>query len=201
MENQLMWQFSVHKKVRIFIIFTCLHLSAFAQQKVNPQTKNQSRIPTHKYTTQNSQIRDTLFVRPGGIVDTNAQKNQALISSRMMRLIFSRKGNESSGAKTQVVLAGPITLTITQTGTTCGYSNGTISVIATNGTAPYSFSINGSPSQSTGNFNGLVAGTPYNILVQDAIGTTATGVVTLTNMYAAPSVSVSTYTNVSACDA
>jgi len=194
-----MWQFSVHKKVRIFIIFTCLHLSAFAQQKVNPQTKNQSRIPTHKYTTQNSQIRDTLFVRPGGIVDTNAQKNQALISSRMMRLIFSRKGNESSGAKTQVVLAGPITLTITQTGTTCGYSNGTISVIATNGTAPYSFSINGSLSQGTGNFNDLVAGT-YNIVVQDANGTTATGTVTLPNTFSAPSVSVSAYTNVSACD-
>jgi gliding motility-associated-like protein len=199
MKNQLMWQFSVYKKVRIFIIFVCLHVSAFAQQKANPQSINQSTPPTHKYTSENSGIRDSLFVRHGGIIDTNTLKNQALISGRMMRLIFSRKGNESSGAKTQVVLGGPITLTITPTGTTCGYSNGTISVIATNGTAPYSFSINGSPSQSTGNFTGLVAGTPYNILVQDANGNTATGSVTLTNTFAAPSVSVSSYTSAATC--
>src|SRR5882762_4128204 len=116
MQNLLMWQISVHKKVRIFIIIACLHVTAFAQQKVNPPTKTQTRPPTHKYTTENSRKRDTLFVRPGGIVDTTTLKNEALIYSRMTRLIFSRRSNESSGVKKQVVLAGPIMLTITSTG-------------------------------------------------------------------------------------
>jgi hypothetical protein len=143
-----MWQISVHKKVRIFIIIACLHTGVFAQQKVNPPSKNQSGLPARQNNGKNSGIRDTMFVRQG-LVDTNTLKNEALLSGRMTRLIFSRRGNESSGVKKQIVLAGLITLTITYTGTTCGYSNGNISVIATNVTAPYSFSINGSPPQGT----------------------------------------------------
>jgi gliding motility-associated-like protein len=48
-----------------------------------------------------------------------------------------------------------------------GYTNGTITVTATGGITPYSYSLNGNPSQSSNEFIDLAAGS-YNIVVSDS---------------------------------
>lgn len=78
-----------------------------------------------------------------------------------------------------------ITLTVSTRGTTCEKSNGSIIVTAAGGTTPYSYSINGKPSQFTGNFFSLSAGA-YTILVTDAAGQTANQTATLTNTFSPP---------------
>ena len=77
-----------------------------------------------------------------------------------------------------IVITEPLILTIspsTQSDVTCnGKNDGTIGVIVNGGTAPYSFSINGSVfSIGSGNFSNLAPGT-YIIDVKDANGCTAT---------------------------
>lgn len=51
----------------------------------------------------------------------------------------------------------------------CSLANGSIKVSATQGKEPYSFSINGEPSQATGEFQNLAAGI-YTVTVEDANG-------------------------------
>ncbi|HEX5636337.1 MAG TPA: SprB repeat-containing protein, partial [Gammaproteobacteria bacterium] len=53
----------------------------------------------------------------------------------------------------------------------CGETNGTITVTASKGTAPYNYSLNGGTSQTTNTFSGLAAGS-YKIIVKDANGCT-----------------------------
>ncbi|MBC8046354.1 MAG: gliding motility-associated C-terminal domain-containing protein [Fimbriimonadaceae bacterium] len=54
--------------------------------------------------------------------------------------------------------------------TTCfGYPDGEVSIVATGGTAPYSYSLNGDAPQVSNDYNGLVAG-DYTVTVTDAIG-------------------------------
>jgi hypothetical protein len=61
-----------------------------------------------------------------------------------------------------------------------GQTEGEISVVASNGTPPYQYSLNGAPAVSSGAFTTLGAGT-YTIVVTDAAGCTATtGPVVLT---------------------
>jgi gliding motility-associated-like protein len=56
------------------------------------------------------------------------------------------------------------------TAVTCnGLADGSISVTPANGSAPYSYSLNGGPGQASGLFNGLTAGS-YSIRVTDAFG-------------------------------
>ena len=104
----------------------------------------------------------------------------------------------SQGNVTSSTVAGAISLQITTTNTTCGYSNGTILVVPSNGTAPYSFSENSYPFQTAGAFIGLAAGT-YLITVMDANGLTQTATVILTNTFSPPSINVSSYTNIATC--
>jgi|GEM_PF-4977858 len=54
-----------------------------------------------------------------------------------------------------------------------GDFTGTISVTASNGTPPITFSLNGAPPSTSGNFTGLSAGS-YSVLVQDAAGNDTT---------------------------
>ncbi|MGZ4058181.1 MAG: beta strand repeat-containing protein, partial [Bacteroidia bacterium] len=76
---------------------------------------------------------------------------------------------------------GPTAVAITKVNTTCGNSNGSVTIGAvTGGTAPYTYSFNGSPFTGTLVYSGLAAGT-YTIIVKDANGCTFTTTVTLTN--------------------
>jgi len=74
-----------------------------------------------------------------------------------------------------------ISVNATGSGTTQGQHNGSISAVATGGTAPYVFSINnGSTFQPSGNFGNLASG-PYTVLVRDANGCTGSAAVTIAN--------------------
>lgn len=78
--------------------------------------------------------------------------------------------------------AGCLTITPVVVNSTCGRANGSISVQAVNGTAPYEFALG-----ATGNFSplsqftNLVAGT-YTIRVKDANGATGSLTVTITDL-------------------
>jgi len=73
------------------------------------------------------------------------------------------------------------TLTSTVTNETCMNANGEISVSATGGTGPYTYTLNGGSAQPTGVYTGLSAGS-YLMEVTDGNGCTASTTVTVTNV-------------------
>ncbi|MDW8272679.1 MAG: gliding motility-associated C-terminal domain-containing protein [Chitinophagales bacterium] len=62
----------------------------------------------------------------------------------------------------------------------CGLADGKLTINASNATPPYSYSINGSPFQSSNTFTGLAGGT-YSVLVRDNNNCTSTATVTIPN--------------------
>jgi large repetitive protein len=88
-----------------------------------------------------------------------------------------------------------LTETITViTPATCGAANGAITVSASGGTTPYSYTNNGGPSQTTTVFASLPANT-YNVIVTDSRGCTATASGTVVNQ-SAPIPTILAQTNV-----
>ncbi|MFN5324905.1 MAG: CUB domain-containing protein, partial [Bacteroidota bacterium] len=76
---------------------------------------------------------------------------------------------------------GPTITSTSSTPPSCnGGNNGTATVIASGGTAPVRFSINGSPLQASNSFAGLTPGS-YTILASDANGCTSTSTVNVAN--------------------
>ena len=83
-----------------------------------------------------------------------------------------------------IVTSGPIILYITSQNATCGYGSGTILIEAANGTAPYTYSVDGF---SSGNGYFPVEGSGvHTIIVTDATGTSTTTTVTLTDIFPGP---------------
>ncbi len=76
-----------------------------------------------------------------------------------------------TGSTTVTVSQGPgVTANFNTTATSCsGANNGTITVTASNGTAPYQYSLNGGPFQNSNVFTGLAAAT-YTVTVRDVNG-------------------------------
>ena len=85
---------------------------------------------------------------------------------------------------------GP-SITASQTGGSCGLSNGTISANGSGGTGALSYSINGSAYQASSVFTGLAAGS-YTVTVLDGAGCSNSINVTVTNSGAATATAVST---------
>ncbi|MCA1800205.1 MAG: hypothetical protein LC650_02835, partial [Actinobacteria bacterium] len=85
--------------------------------------------------------------------------------------------NGCAATGTDVTITEPVALTVTNveaTNVTCnGDNNGTITITATGGIAPYQYSLNGSTFQAEATFSNLPPAT-YQIIVQDANGCTAT---------------------------
>lgn len=76
---------------------------------------------------------------------------------------------------------GSPTLSITTTNESCNLANGTITAVGSGGSgAPYSYSIDGNPYDTSGDFSGLTAGN-YSISVMDSAGCIKTTTVTLSN--------------------
>ena len=76
---------------------------------------------------------------------------------------------------------GPVALAVTTTNSTCGLSNGILTIgAATSGTAPYSYSVNGSAFTTTTVYGSLAAGT-YTVIVKDVNGCTFTVTATVIN--------------------
>ncbi len=72
------------------------------------------------------------------------------------------------------------TLNLTQTPVSCnGRANGTATVTATGGTAPYSYGWNTAPTQNTATATGLISGN-YTVFVTDSSGCTVNGSVAVT---------------------
>lgn len=74
-----------------------------------------------------------------------------------------------------------MTLEMSQTPADCGQSNGSASVVVTDGQDPYTYSWDDPNQQTTATATGLVAGT-YTVTVTDDNGCTAMGEVTVTNV-------------------
>jgi gliding motility-associated-like protein len=87
--------------------------------------------------------------------------------------ILDAAGCSASQTGIQLNDAGAPVLTITATAQpACGQSNGSITVAGAAGAAPYTFSLNGSNFQGSGNFSNLPAGV-YAVTVLDAAGCSA----------------------------
>jgi gliding motility-associated-like protein len=82
---------------------------------------------------------------------------------------------------TVVNTPGPTAMATSTTNSTCGASNGSVTIGATTGgTAPYTYSFNGSAFTSTTNYTALAAGT-YTIIVRDANNCSFTVTATVVN--------------------
>ena len=100
--------------------------------------------------------------------------------SNLIAGIYSVTATDKNGctASASTIVAQParLNLVISSTATSCGGSNGTVSVVASGGTPPYTYLwSNGATTSSVSN---LAAGT-YTVVVKDANGCTATATVTV----------------------
>ncbi|MFL5753910.1 MAG: PKD domain-containing protein, partial [Bacteroidia bacterium] len=94
---------------------------------------------------------------------------------------------------------GPTALSLSSVSSNCGNSNGSVAVGAvTGGTAPYTYSFNGSAFTGSVNYPGLLPAT-YTVDVKDANGCIFTQTVVVNNI-GAPTASIAAQTNVS-CNA
>ncbi len=100
--------------------------------------------------------------------------------------IIVKDANGCIGTATVTVATanGP-TVSTAQTNTTCGNSNGIITVNGSGGTGALTYSINNGLYQANNVFTGLAAGV-YTIIVKDATNCIATATITLTNLSSAP---------------
>jgi gliding motility-associated-like protein len=88
--------------------------------------------------------------------------------------------------------AGPTALAVTTTNSTCGNSNGVITMGAvTGGTAAYTYSVAGSAFTGTTNYSGFAAGT-YTVVVKDLNGCTFTTSATVVNSPGPTAIAVTT---------
>jgi len=88
-------------------------------------------------------------------------------------------------------------VTVNTPNTSCGSANGAVTISASGGSAPYSYSGAGS-TNSTGSFSGLAAGT-YTFTATDASSCTGTVSVTVIDNVPSVTVSISSTTNNTSC--
>ncbi len=105
----------------------------------------------------------------------------------------------SSGSQKIFIVAGPITVNVTTTGSTCLLYNGSIIAIASGGTPPYKYSLNGSTIQNNGIFPRLQGGN-HALDVTDAAGQTVSVPIVLANTYNPPTLAAGSYTIASGCN-
>ena len=109
------------------------------------------------------------------------------------------EANGCSVTSSEVQITHPTSLTASisaQTNVKCfGDSTGSVTVAGANGTAPYTYAINGGTFANSGTFSSLTAG-DYTVTVKDANDCTTTQAVSITQPNAALTASVSAQTNV-----
>lgn len=88
--------------------------------------------------------------------------------------------NGSSNSKYAEIFDRCPEMYLTATAATCAGNDGTITATATNGTAPYQYSIDGVNFQTSNVFTGLAVG-PYTITLKDALGFTDVKTISITN--------------------
>ncbi len=93
-----------------------------------------------------------------------------------------------------------ININVTTTGASCNQNNGSIIAVATGGTAPYVYRLNGGPPFNNGNYP-FVFGGNHVIDVTDALGATASQNITVTNTNVPPTFSFTNIIRPSGCTA
>ncbi len=126
------------------------------------------------------------FIFPGNSVIRLADFTNKANKQKNTSAVVNTVSNAYRPGRGEVITGNQIVLYIIATDASCGYANGSIIVQATNGVAPYSFSMDGGPEQLTGNFpSGLLTG-DHLLKVTDAAGNTVTTSVTLKNTLPGP---------------
>jgi hypothetical protein len=194
-EQKIIYKYFLLLIHSILVTLIFLPLTSLAQKKDSNENVNKRIIRlTHIYPS-NKKIYN---FHPESNTDPQERlQYESLIKQAMQPQILFPFPNLISSAKSSKIL-GSLSLTITPTGTTCGYSNGSFTVNASGGTPPYSYSENGYPFQSGAVFTQKAPGT-YNVTVKDASGQTVTASVTLNNTYPPPSINIVGYTVPSNC--
>jgi large repetitive protein len=96
-------------------------------------------------------------------------------------VVTAAGGCTSTTTSTVTVYAQPTAIVMTPVNSTCGSSNGSVTLGAvTGGTSPYTYSFNGSGFTATTSYTALAAGT-YPVIVKDVNGCTYTTSVTIAN--------------------
>ncbi len=104
-----------------------------------------------------------------------------LISGSYAIIVKDANGCNYNTTVTITNTAGPTAVATTIVNATCGTANGSVTIgTVTGGTAPYTYSFNGSPFTATTSYTGLIAGS-YPIIVKDANGCTFNTTITITN--------------------
>lgn len=121
----------------------------------------------------------TFSFNGGAFSSTNTFSN--LAAGTYPFIVKDANGCTLASSVTIANTPGPTALAVTSSASACTAATGSITLGAvTGGTAPYTFSFNGSAFTTTVNYTGLAAGT-YTIVVKDANGCTFTKTVVLTN--------------------
>jgi hypothetical protein len=133
----------------------------------------------------------------GGSAATGYTYTVANLPAGTYTVVASSSVSSCTATASNVTISQPAVLVPVGTPTAAcyGLSNGSIAASATGGTAPYTYSIDGTNFQSSTTFTSLSAGS-YTLSVKDANNCSATSSVTVTQPSTALSVSVATQTNV-----
>lgn len=95
--------------------------------------------------------------------------------------IYGKEAGGTTGSKTITINNVCLSVSLSATDAACGKSSGSITVSASNGTAPYTYSINGVNFQNSNTFT-AVAGGSYVITVKDAAGHTTTANISVVDL-------------------
>lgn len=116
---------------------------------------------------------------PNGVISNNATCNFTPSQTTTLTVTGFRNGCSATRLITVSVLS-PINISTTLTNPTNNFNNGSISISANNGLAPYRYKINNGTYQNSNVFSNLFAGT-YTIGVMDAANCFQSTTVTLIN--------------------
>jgi len=112
-----------------------------------------------------------LFSINGGTPQSDGAFNN-LQSGSYSILVTDSKGCTANISALTIISTSSLTASVSKTDETCLGLDGSISVNATGGTSPYTYSLKGGAFQSGNTFSKLIAGT-YDVAVKDAKGCTA----------------------------
>lgn len=122
----------------------------------------------------------TYTLNPGNIVQVNNPTFTGLAAGTYSVTYSNGAGCTGVLSNITIGTGSGVTATYTAVATSCPTaSNGTATVTPTSGNAPYQFSLDGGPLQSSNQFNNLTAGN-HVVTIQDASGCTGTVNITVT---------------------
>jgi hypothetical protein len=120
-----------------------------------------------------------IWTGPGGY-SSSIQSPTGLAAGTYSVTIIDGNGCTASTSTTVQASGSNVTASATSTGASCGQNNGTVTVTASGGNAPYTYRLNGGAGQSSNVFTGLAAGT-YTVQVSDVNGCSGSTTVTVGN--------------------